>query len=318
MIKKSAIIVLAIFFIFLACSDDDNSVGEVDGILPAPISDLQISDTIATALQLRWTAPGDDSIFGRATSYDIRIASSAAYLIYYWSDAIIVPNAPMPAAAGEPESLWVESLSFYFKYYFAIRAKDEAGNIAYISNIVSARPFADSIVIFADNNLDAVVREHLDKDPDSTLWYSEVLSLDTLNGSGRNIGSIDDLHYAANITRLEMANNQISSVTVMPRLNALDTLNLSNNQIVNLDSLSELTGLSYLYLDRNLIYDIEPLADMTGLAYLDLDSNSITSIAPLYDNSGLGSGDYVSLRGNPFTDSTYIDSLEENGVTVIY
>ncbi len=319
MFKKATCLFLIISIGFIACSNDDKGVGGVDGSLPAAIGDLQIVDTIATALRLSWTAPGDDSMTGRATSYDIRIASSAKYLIYYWSDAAKVPDSltPIPSPAGEKDSLLVENLTFLYRYYFAIRAKDDAGNTSYMSNIVSARPFADTIVVLGDDSLDAVVREHLNLDPDSTMWYSQMLTLDTLNGSNRHITNIDKIYYAAFLTRLELAHNQISTIDVMSRLKSLDTLNLAYKQIVYIDSLSKTTGLRRLYLNNNEIVDISALSGLSNLVYITLDSNLITSIYPLYQNGYLGTGDYISIRGNQITDSMYIDSLRDRGATVI-
>jgi hypothetical protein len=317
--KKSAFLFIIIAIGFTACSNDDKGVGGVDGTLPAAISDLQVIDTIATALRLSWTAPGDDSMTGQAASYDIRIASSAEYLIYYWGDATKVPDSlmPTPSPAGEKDSLLIENLTFLYRYYFAVRAKDDAGNTSYMSNIVSARPFADTIVVLGDDSLDAVVREHLNLDPDSTIWYSQMLTLDTLNGSNRHILNIDKIYYAAFLTRLELAHNQISTIDVLSRLKMLDTLNLAYNQIENIDSLSKLTGLRRLYLNNNEIVDISALSGLSNLVYVTLDSNLITSIYPLYQNGYLGTGDSISIRGNPITDSLYIDSLRERGATVI-
>jgi len=323
-LKKSAIFVLIITLGFLACSDKDSGVGEVDGVYPAAINDLRVSDTMATALKLRWTAPGDDSLVGTASAYDIRIASSADYLIYFWNDAVGVPNVPRPSPAGQPESLLVEGLSFYFKYYFAIRSLDEAGNVSYISNIASGRPFFDSTVVINDDSLDIVLREHIwdylpiDSVLDSIITYSKLLGLDTLNGKNRHISNIEQLYYAAELTRLNLANNLIDNIDVMSHLRRLDTLYLSYNRITDIDSLGALTNLQYLYLDSNLIDSIDALADLVNLAYINLDSNLIESIYPLVKNTGLGSGDYVSIRGNPFTDSTYIDSLADRGVIVVY
>ncbi len=323
MLKKSAIFILIITLGFLACSNNDSGVGEVDGIFPAAISDLHVSDTMATALELSWTAPGDDDTIGTVSSYDIRIASSAEYLIYYWNDAVVVPNVPKPSPAGQPESLLVKDLSFYFKYYFAIRSLDEAGNISYISNIASGRPFFDSTVFINDDSLDIVLREHIwdylpiDSVLDSIITYSKLLGLDTLNGKNRHISNIEQLYYAAELTKLNLANNSIDNIDVMSHLKLLDTLYLSYNRITDIDSLSRLTNLRYLYLDSNLIDSIDALTDLVNLAYINLDSNLIESIYPLVKNTGLGSGDYISIRNNPITDSTYIDSLRDRGVTVI-
>lgn len=320
MLKKSAILILIITLGFLACSDDDSGVGSVDGIIPAAINDLSVIDTTATSLKLSWTATGDDSLFGNAASYDIRMASSADFLIYYWNDALAVPNVPAPAAVGEPDTVLVEGLSFYFQYFFAIRARDEAGNISYISNIASGRPFADSSINMVDTGLDSVVREHVGIGYGENLMYSHLLTLDTLNGQNRQISNIEKIYYAANLTKLNLAHNQIDSIDVLPELPLLDSLVLSYNQITDIDSLSGLTNLQYLFLDSNSIDSIDALAGLYNLTHINLDSNQIESIYPLVLNTGLAAGDYVSIRGNPLSDTlngAYIDTLEARGVTVV-
>jgi hypothetical protein len=318
-IKRFTVICVLLILAFIACSDEDNGIGNVDGIFPAAINDLAVVDSNATSIMLTWTAPGDDSLIGNVSSYDIRLSSSPKVLIYYWNDAFSVPNIPRPDSVGTKETLWVDSLSFLVEHYFAIRSLDEEGNISYISNIAHGRPFGDSTVDFADDSLEAVIREHLGINPADTIRYSKTLELDTLNAKSRHISNLTGLHYAGNLTRLNLGNNSIDNINVLARLTSLDSLVLSYNQIANIDSLSNLTSLQYLHLDSNQIDSIDALSGLINLTHLYLDSNQIESIYPLVQNYGLDSGDYVWLRNNPLSDTltdAYIDTLEARGVTV--
>lgn len=84
---------------------------------------------------LHWTAPGDDSLSGRATAYDIRSSLSpiteANFLL-----ATRIPGISAPKAAGSAESLLVTGLVSGSDYYFALKTADEAANWSRISNIV--------------------------------------------------------------------------------------------------------------------------------------------------------------------------------------
>jgi len=89
----------------------------------------------ADSLTLTWTAPGDDGNSGTAQSYEMRMSQSTI-TANNWSSATIVPGAPDPLPSGTQQSMVVHGLTNGVTYYFAIKAKDEAGNIAPISNVV--------------------------------------------------------------------------------------------------------------------------------------------------------------------------------------
>lgn len=84
---------------------------------------------------LHWTAPGDDSLVGRASAYDLRRSLSpitaANFLL-----ATRVLGVSAPKAAGSAESLLVTDLVSDIDYYFALETADEAANWSRISNIV--------------------------------------------------------------------------------------------------------------------------------------------------------------------------------------
>ena len=88
----------------------------------------------STSATLHWTAPGHDSLTGRATAYDIRYSlspiSAANFLL-----ATRVVGVPAPKAAGSAESLLITNLVAGSGYYYAIKTADEAANWSGISNI---------------------------------------------------------------------------------------------------------------------------------------------------------------------------------------
>jgi hypothetical protein len=90
----------------------------------------------SASVTLEWTAPGDDSLVGRAAQYDIR------YHVLPLSEANFsvignrVTNVPAPSPAGTTERFTVTGLNPGTSYYFAIKTADEKGNWSRISNVV--------------------------------------------------------------------------------------------------------------------------------------------------------------------------------------
>jgi hypothetical protein len=83
---------------------------------------------------LTWTAPGDDSLSGTATVYDLRYSASQITITNFPS-AIQVSPEPVPIAAGRTQTDTVHGLTVGSYYYFAIRTADDAGNWSALSNV---------------------------------------------------------------------------------------------------------------------------------------------------------------------------------------
>jgi hypothetical protein len=85
---------------------------------------------------LHWTATGDDALVGTATRYDIRRSLlPITSLNFVLADTVGTPPSPLPA--GTPQSCFVLLPNGGVRYYFAVRAVDDAGNWSVISNVVS-------------------------------------------------------------------------------------------------------------------------------------------------------------------------------------
>lgn len=88
------------------------------------------------SVRLQWTAPGDDGAIGAATVYHMKY-SIAPISSNNWNAANDVSGLPNPQVSGTAQSVMVRGLSRDTTYYFAIRAEDDAGNLAPISNVVT-------------------------------------------------------------------------------------------------------------------------------------------------------------------------------------
>ncbi|MBI5366214.1 MAG: S8 family serine peptidase [Planctomycetes bacterium] len=90
-----------------------------------------------TAIDLTWSATGDDGMTGRAVRYDLRW-STAPIGEANFAAATPVAGVPAPAMAGAAESFRVNGLTPGTPYYFAIKVIDDAGNASPVSNLAHA------------------------------------------------------------------------------------------------------------------------------------------------------------------------------------
>jgi len=107
-------------------------------LLAAALVLLAPRDSVAAqagSLTLYWTAPGDDGLNGRATSYDLRF-SLAPITPATFANATRVTGVPAPKPAGSPESFTVTGLTVGMSYHFALKAVDEASNWSSLSNVL--------------------------------------------------------------------------------------------------------------------------------------------------------------------------------------
>jgi len=99
------------------------------------------SDQSATAalngtVSLEWTAPGDDSLTGRATRYDLR-HKVMPFTEATFGTAFPIQGVPLPLPAGQRERFTVTGLTPGATYYFGLKTVDDAGNWSRISNVVN-------------------------------------------------------------------------------------------------------------------------------------------------------------------------------------
>ena len=95
----------------------------------------------ANSVSLSWTAPGDDSLTGTATQYDLRY-STATITTTNFSTATRFTGTPTPAAAGTRQTVIVTGLQPSTTYYFGLKTADEVPNWSGLSNVVSRTTLA--------------------------------------------------------------------------------------------------------------------------------------------------------------------------------
>ncbi|MDI6781321.1 MAG: fibronectin type III domain-containing protein, partial [bacterium] len=112
-----------------------SNIVSVDRLMPGGITDLAAGSASASTIDLSWKAPGDNGSRGTVTAYDIRYSTSPITEAN-WGACIEVFGEPQPLLAGSGQTFTVSGLNFNTKYYFALKAIDDAGNLSPLSNCV--------------------------------------------------------------------------------------------------------------------------------------------------------------------------------------
>ena len=104
------------------------TAGSNDSIPPAAITDLAVTDSTSYEITLEWSATGDDSTDGRALLYDLRFSVLPIRDEVDWDYSAILTPLPRPLAAGSHHRHTVSGLVPNRRFFFALRAADEALN----------------------------------------------------------------------------------------------------------------------------------------------------------------------------------------------
>ena len=104
---------------------------------PGTITNLATSMISDQNLALIWTAPGDDGMSGQATAYDLRQSTSPLTDINFGSSTSIALTSP--GASGSSQATVISGLTPGATYYFAIKARDEAGNWSLLGNVIAVQ-----------------------------------------------------------------------------------------------------------------------------------------------------------------------------------
>lgn len=99
------------------------------------------------SVTLNWTTPGDDSLSGTASQFDIRYSTSPITAANFASATRFLTGIPVPAVPGTPQTVIVTGLLPSTTYYFAMKTADEVPNWAGLSNVVTASTTAAPDVV---------------------------------------------------------------------------------------------------------------------------------------------------------------------------
>lgn len=120
----------------LATLDRVGSAEEVQVLNEAQLTDPAL---VLDSVILRWTAPGDDGLSGRATRYDLRYSKygiAGTDTLGWWNAATRVNLwNKIPALPGMPDSVRVLGFTPGYRYFAMLRTCDEIPNWSPYSNL---------------------------------------------------------------------------------------------------------------------------------------------------------------------------------------
>ncbi len=160
------------------------------------------------------------------------------------------------------------------------------------------------LVDFADNAMEAAIREALNVSADKPLYTNDLWDITsfTIPSDAENYADlrllafletlviengvkdqIQHLSSLSNLTSLRITDTPISTdeVKIIGALPLLTDLTLSGCSITNITGLSGSTGLQILDLSNNTIKNIDTLSEMKALTKLDLSHNAVTDVNAL-------------------------------------
>lgn len=181
------------------------------------------------------------------------------------------------------------------------------------------------VVEIPDSRLKEAINATLDKsrDPEAQITVAEMKSLTKLdtavipfigmseNQPSRGVKDITGLEYAANLTYLDLSENEIADLTPIQNLNKLTYLELDRNMIGDLSPLSNLTNLVHLNIYNNSsITDTTAIETLTNLEWLDLHyanrGRGTVNVVPLGKLTKLK---YLNFESNHITDISFVKTL---------
>ena len=113
-----------------------------DDVPPAAVTGLSEEQATGTSVTLSWLAPGDDGGGGRASSYELRYATTPLTAESFGT-ATLATWVPLPDSSGTVQSHTIGDLTTGVTWYFALRAADEMSNWSDLSNVLHAVPRRD-------------------------------------------------------------------------------------------------------------------------------------------------------------------------------
>ncbi len=248
-----------------------------------------------------------------------------------WVDAANGSRYEVPLSATNAH-IWDDGRITAWVSFTADGARTYSCSVCHSEKTEVIPMLTDDVLSFADANLEAVMREIIEK-PDgpimrSDVYYIQNLAMTEITLAGRNIVDISPLAQMEQLDTLDLSDNSItdvspisglpylcilyldgndiSDITALAQLKTLYSLRLPDNKISDLTPLTAHTKIMFLDVTGNQIADITPLANMTELTELFLGGNQITDISVLADLPAL---EFVDLTGNPIDDWSPVDHV---------
>ena len=153
----------------------------------------------------------------------------------------------------------------------------------------------------------------------------QLTKLTEFNCAINQISDLSPLSGLPALQSLSCSSNQISDLSPLSGLPALQSLDCEDNKISDLSPLSGLTALQSLHCGGNKISDLSPLSSLPALQSLDCEGNKISDLSPLSGLPALQSldcsynqiSDLSPLSGLPALQALHCGSNEINDLSPI-
>ena len=251
---------------------------EQDKQAPAKVEQIVISDVSLTDFSISFQGSGDDGNVGEASVYEVRIATSAITTEEAWGNAEKVALIP----EIKHQSYKIVNLPLQSAGFFAVRAKDNAGNISPLSESV---PF---------QLIDATVYANYTADTLSEIDYDKPWGLQTVKVDGKDESVYSDSPEGNYVKDSDIA------LTLKPIIGASDALLLKFNISYDLEY-----RFDYLKIEASVNgANWQVIEDITGK------SDWMEKILNLQEKISFESGDSIRIRFRLVTDY----SISKDGV----
>ncbi len=155
------------------------------------------------------------------------------------------------------------------------------------------------------DELRAIVAEAQGVDP-TTLTDEAISKVTELDLSGSDISDVSPLAGLTALQRLDLMFTPVSDVTPLSGLTALQELDLMNTRVSDVSPLSGLTALQRLDLVGTPVSDVTPLSGLTALQELGLMNTRVSDVSPL---KGLTALRNLDLMNTPVSDVSPLAGL---------
>lgn len=306
-IKVALALIFVLSMITIGCSSKSADIKEEpDSIWPSQVMDLAVIDFSDHSITISWTAPGDDSTAGRATSYDLRY-STEEFDWDHFDSATQVADVPEPKTAGETETLTITGLAAETEYYIALEGVDEEGNHGVMSNMVSQLCYEDVAISFADGDLEAAIRDEIGQ-PTGDIYRSSLMTITELRAFERGISDLAGIEKCSKLRNLYLGGNHLTEIDVIGDLHNLEILNIDLNSVSDISPLSGCTKLLRIEASNNGFTDLTPLSQLPLLMELGAQGNGISNLSPL---AGVTTLTHLNLFNNEIVDVTPLQNLTD-------
>ncbi len=145
---------------------------------------------------------------------------------------------------------------------------------------------------------------------DSLTILAELPSLTRLTLADCNLSTIAGLADAPHLTYLDLSHNTIRNLEVLAPMTSLTEINLDHNAVTDLTAISGLPKLETVKVSYNSLVDLEELGNCLTLRHIEADHNQLNTLRGLHQLPLL---EQLSVNHNNLT---HLDRLEEAGEMV--